>query len=470
MTPHASPLRVAIVGSGPSGYYAVEALLQSGRDVEVDVYDRIPVPFGLVRYGVAPDHQKLKEVTRVFTRFALDPRVGFFGNVTVGRDVSVAELGRLYDAVVIASGAGVDRAMNVPGEDLAGSHAAVDFVGWYNGHPDYRDRCFDLSGEHAVIVGQGNVAIDVCRILAKTADELRKTDIAEHALTTLARSRLKTITIVGRRGPAQMKFTTKELRELGTLPGWDVTLDPADLALDGTSAAEMAAPQSATAAKNIEVLRGFAAKPRSNPREIRFCFFAAPHRLEGEGRVESFVVERTRLSGPAFQQRAEGTGTYRAIAADVVFRSIGYAGLPMPGLPFDGRAKIVPNVAGRVRDADGAVVPRLYVTGWIKRGPTGIIGTNRVDSIETVASLLADDLPRQEGAGGRERASALLRERGVRATSFAHWQAIDRVELERGQAKGKVRDKVIDRDEFLSIASGASGEAETPVAAGVGTT
>jgi ferredoxin--NADP+ reductase len=458
----ANPLKVAIVGSGPSGFYAVEALLQSGQEVEVDVYDRIPVPFGLVRYGVAPDHQKLKEVTRVFTRFALDPRVAFFGNVTVGRDLSVAELGTLYDAVVIASGAGVDRAMNVPGEGLIGSHAAVDFVGWYNSHPDYRERRFDLSGEHAVIVGQGNVAIDVCRILAKTVDELRKTDIAEHALTTLERARLKTITIVGRRGPAQMKFTTKELRELGTLPGWDVTLDPADLVLDETSAAEMAAPQSATAARNIEVLRGFAAKPRSQSREIRFCFFAAPHQIGGEERVESVVLERTRLAGPAFQQRAEGTGTYRTIAADAVFRSIGYAGMPMPGLPFDGRTKIVPNVAGRVCDTDGAVIPRLYVTGWIKRGPTGIIGTNRVDSIETVASLLADALPRQ--AGGRERATALLRERGVRATDFAQWQAIDRVELERGQAKGKVRDKVIDRDEFLSIASDESAEAAHMVA------
>jgi ferredoxin--NADP+ reductase len=453
VTSHANSLKIAIVGSGPSGFYAVEALLYGRQDVEIDLYDRIPVPFGLVRYGVAPDHQKLKEVTRVFTRLALDPRVRFFGNVTVGHDVSIAELQELYDAVGIASGAGVDRAMNVPGEDLDGSHAAVDFVGWYNGHPDYRHRSFDLSGEHAAIVGQGNVAIDVCRILAKTVDELRKTDIAEHALDVLARSRLRTITIVGRRGPVQMKFTTKELRELGTLPGWDVTLDPADLVLDETSAAEVAAPQAATAAKNLEVLRGYAAKPRSQPREIRLCFFAAPHRIEGGGRVENLIVERTQLSGPVFRQRAEGTGTYRSLAADVLFRSIGYAALALPGLPFDHRSKTVPNVVGRVCDANGAFVPRVYVTGWIKRGPTGIIGTNRVDSIETVASLLADNPPPQ--AGGRDKASALLRERGVRPTSFTHWQAIDQVELERGRARGKVRDKITDPDELLSIASRA---------------
>ena len=453
MTSHADPLKIAIVGSGPSGFYAVEALLQSGPDVEIDLYDRIPVPFGLVRYGVAPDHQKLKEVTRVFSRLALDQRVRFFGNVTVGHDVSIAELQELYDAVVIASGAGVDRAMNVPGEDLNGSHAAVDFVGWYNGHPDYRDRRFDLSGEHAAIVGQGNVAIDVCRILAKTVDELRKTDIAEHALDALARSRLRTVTIVGRRGPAQMKFTTKELRELGTLPGWDVTLDPADLELDETSAVEMAALQAAVAAKNLEVLRGYAAKPRSQPREIRIRFFSAPHRVEGDERIKNLVVERTRLSGPAFRQQAEGTGTYRDIAADVLFRSIGYAALPLPGLPFDPRSKTVPNVAGRVRDADGAVVPRIYVTGWIKRGPTGIIGTNRADSIETVASLLADNPPRQ--ADGRDKASALLRDRGVQPTSFTHWQAIDQIELERGRTLGKVRDKIADPDEFMSIAARA---------------
>jgi ferredoxin--NADP+ reductase len=242
-----------------------------------------------------------------------------------------------------------------------------------------------------------------------------------------------------------------------------VTLESADLVLDETSAAEMAVPQAATASKNLEVLRAYAARPRSQPREIRLCFFAAPHRVEGGGRVENLIVERTRLSGPASRQQAEGTGTYRSIAADVLFRSIGYAALPLPGLPFDQRSKTVPNVAGRVCDASGAFVPRVYVTGWIKRGPTGIIGTNRVDSIETVASLLADNPPRQ--AGGRDKASALLRDRGVRPTSFAHWQAIDQIELERGRTLGKVRDKIADPDELLSIA-GRAGEiaAQTAIA------
>ncbi len=446
--------RVAIVGSGPSGFYAAEALLQSMPDVEIDVLERLPAPFGLVRYGVAPDHQKLKEVTRVFTGLACDARMNFVGNVVVGDDIAIEELLDIYDAVIVACGASVDRKMGIPGESLAGCHSAVDFVGWYNGHPEHCHHRFDLRGEVAVIVGQGNVAIDVCRILAKSVAELHKTDIAEHALDTLATSRIKRIVIVGRRGPAQMKFTAKEFRELGTLEGWDVAASVRDLDLDPVSAAEVAHPQAPIGVRNIRFLREFATRERKVDRLIDFRFLRSPLEALGADRITGVVLGKNLLTGEPFRQRAMPTGETETISADVVFRSIGYCGTPLAGLPFDASSGTIPNQLGRATTAVG-VIPGIYVTGWIKRGPTGIIGTNRADSIETVASLAADRTPKgHSGKPGRTGLYRLLAERGVRPVSFDEWRVIDAEELHRGQRAGRIRSKIIKTEEMLSIATG----------------
>ena len=446
--------QVAIVGSGPSGFYAAEALLASGLDVAIDLIERLPVPFGLVRYGVAPDHPKLKEVTRVFTALANDSRLRFMGHVTVGRDVSVNELLECYDAVIVACGANSDRRMRVPGEELAGSHPASDFVGWYNAHPDHAAHVFDLSGSTATIVGHGNVAIDICRILAKGPTLLGSTDIAAHALETLARSEIHHIHLIGRRGPAQMKFTAKELRELGTLPGWDVVVEPDALVLDTASAYELAQPQSAVAARNVQFLREMSQRPRSNNRTIEFRFLRSPVELIGNGSVERLVLDKNMLSGEPFKQHTVATGETETIATSTVFRSIGYAGVPFPGLPFDASSGVIPNLQGRVLD-NGAPQARTYVTGWIKRGPTGIIGTNRADSIETVASLLTDWAAHPLAADGREGYAALralLSQRGIRVTSFDDWRTIDEEEIRRGKARGQIRAKIVDIDELLDVA------------------
>jgi ferredoxin--NADP+ reductase len=446
------PLRVAIVGAGPSGFYAAEALLKSGREVRIDMLERLPAPFGLVRFGVAPDHPKLKEAIAVYDRIARSPGFRFFGNVTVGRDVTVEELASAYHAVIFACGAESDRRLGVPGEDLPGSYTATEFVGWYNGHPDYRDRVFDLSQEVAVIVGQGNVAADVCRILAKTADELRHTDIAEHALEALAVSRVREIHVVGRRGPAQAKFTAKELRELGELDDAEVVVDPAELALNPESLAEFEDRKGAAAKKNVDILRDFAARPRlGRGRRIFFRFLLSPVEIVGRDRVEGVVFERNRLSGPPFEQSARGTGERIELPAGLVFRSIGYKGSEMAGVPFDARQGVFPTREARIIDAAGAVVPGLYACGWIKRGPTGIIGTNKPCSVATVASLLADipaDAPAKPGAEG---IPALAGSDGRRIVSYDDWIAIDQAEVGRGTPKGKPREKFTSVDEMLDL-------------------
>jgi ferredoxin/flavodoxin---NADP+ reductase len=446
------PLRVAIVGAGPSGFYAAEALLKSGRDVRVDMLERLPAPFGLVRFGVAPDHPKLKEAIAVYDRIARSPGFRFFGNVTVGRDVTVGELASAYHAVIFASGAESDRRLGVPGEDLPGSYTATEFVGWYNGHPDYRDRVFDLSQEVAVIIGQGNVAADVCRILAKTVDELRHTDIAEHALEALAASRVREIYVVGRRGPAQAKFTAKELRELGDLDDAEVVVDPKELELNPESLAEFEDRKGAAAKKNVDILRDFAARTlRGRHRRIVFRFLLSPVEIVGRERVEGVVFERNRLSGPPFEQSARGTGERIELPAGLLFRSIGYKGTPMPGVPFDARQGVFPTREARIIDAAGGVVPGLYACGWIKRGPTGIIGTNKPCSVATAASLLADvpaDAPPKPGAEG---IPALAGSDGRRVVSYEDWIAIDQAEIGRGTPKGKPREKITSVEEMLDL-------------------
>jgi len=447
-----NPLRAAIVGSGPAGFYAAEALIGSQLAVEIDMFERLASPFGLVRSGVAPDHPKLKQPIRVYQEIAESPLFRFLGNVTVGRDISVRELKDCYHVVVFACGAQSDRAMGVPGEYLLGSHAATEFVGWYNGHPDYRDLVFDLSHETAVVIGQGNVAVDVCRILAKTADELRHTDIAAHALDVLTKSRVREIHMIGRRGPAQAKFTHPELRELGELADCDPIVDPCDLALNSASREELADRTNRVAIKSYEVLQAFAARPPpTRHRRCHIDFLKSPIELIGDGRLERVLLMRNRLVGEPGRQVAQATGEVEDLACGLLFRSIGYRGVAIPGVPFDETHGVIPNREGRVID-DGNVAPGLYVTGWIKRGPTGIIGTNREDSVFTVNSILAD-LPHLDAGPkpGADRVTALLEDRGMRVVSYADWQKIDAAEIRRGQPAAKPREKFTRLKEMLDV-------------------
>ena len=447
-----NPLRVAVVGSGPSGFYAVEALGKSGRAVAVDMIERLPAPFGLVRSGVAPDHPKLKQAIQVYEKIAESPAFAYYGNVTVGRDVPVEELRRLYHAVIFTCGAESDRKLGVPGEDLKGSHTATEFVGWYNGHPDYRERAFDLSCEVAVVIGQGNVAADVARILSKTVDELKHTDIAEHALDALSQSKIREIHVIGRRGPAQAKFTGKELREFGELADCDPVVKAEDLKLNAESEAELADKNNAGSAKNVEIFRAFAAVPPSGKkRHCVFHFLEGPLRLEGDGKLERVILAKNRLEGPPFNQSARETGETSALSCGILFRSIGYKGAAIAGVPFDERRGVFPNDAGRITDGSSAV-PGLYVAGWIKRGPSGIIGTNRACAVETVASLLGD-LPKMnaEAKPGGEGLRKFLAGRGIKALSFADWRKINGAEIARGQAKGKPREKFTSVAEMLGV-------------------
>jgi ferredoxin--NADP+ reductase len=446
------PLRVAIVGSGPSGFYAAEALIKAEPQVRVDMFDRLPTPFGLVRGGVAPDHPKIKSVTRVYDKIAGTPGFAFWGNVTVGRDVAIEELARFYDAIIFASGAETDNRLNIPGEDLKGSHTATEFVGWYNGHPDYRNREFDLSAEVAVVIGQGNVAMDVSRILAKTVDELKETDIAHYALDALAESRVREIHLIGRRGPVQAKFTQPEIKEIGELADCDPILDPADLVLDPSSQAELDDPKNQHSRKNMAVLQSFAERSeRTKNRRYHIHFLKSPREIRGEQRVESLVFERNRLEGEPFRTKAVGTGELEELACGLVFRSVGYRGVALRGVPFDERRGVIPNENGRIV-ADSEVLPGRYVVGWIKRGPSGVIGTNKPDSQATVAALL-EDLPKLQPCAHRDGTELLdlLRSRQVRFVSFADWQRIDAAEIERGKLKGKPREKFTHIQEMLDI-------------------
>jgi ferredoxin--NADP+ reductase len=436
------PLRVAVVGSGPSGFYAAEALFAAAMPVEVDMYEALPAPFGLVRYGVAPDHAKIKNIISRYEKTAGHASFAFFGNVEIGRDLSVEEMRRYYDAMLFANGAQTDRRLGVPGEDLPGSHTATEFVAWYNGHPAYRERTFNLSHECAVVIGQGNVAVDVARILAKTVDELRTTDISRHALEVLAESKVREVRMVGRRGPVQAAFTPPELKELGELADCDAVVDAAELALNDASRAELEVLKWREAQKNYDMLREIAARaPSGKARRLLIQFFRGPKELRGAGRLESVVLEKNVLSGEPGKQKASGTGATETVACGTLFRSVGYRGVALPGVPFDEKAGIMPNVEGRVT-RDGTPVPGLYAAGWIKRGPSGIIGTNKPCSFDTVKALLADvpSLPRC-AEPARASVLALLSSRGVRVVSWADWRRIDAAEVAAGAAAGKPREK-----------------------------
>jgi len=468
-----NPLQVAIVGAGPAGFYAASALLRaSDRTIAVDLYERLPTPWGLVRFGVAPDHPKIKSVSRVFERTAKLPGFRFLGNVEVGRDVDAAELASAYDAVIYAVGAATDRALGIPGEELPGSIAATEFVAWYNGHPDYADRGYDFSQPRAVVIGNGNVALDVARMLALSPAELAGTDVATHALDRLRGSQIREIVVLGRRGPLQVGFTNPELRELADLELADVIVDPGDLELDEAGAAALAAAD-ATARANFETLRQYAQQPPSGkPRRIVLRFLASPLQIAGDGKVESLLICRNALVPDADGVlRAKSLPRQERLATGLVLRSVGYAGVPLAGVPFDERRHRILNEQGRVLGpVTRTPLPGIYTTGWSKRGPSGVIGTNKRCAQETVG-LLFDDIaagrlpaqaqthtPGQTQPQTRTRTPdeliGALRARGVTIVDYSGWQAIDARERELGEASGQPRVKLVDRDELLAWATG----------------
>jgi ferredoxin--NADP+ reductase len=448
-------VRVAVVGSGPAGFYAAEALFGVDARVLVDLYDRLPAPFGLVRYGVAPDHAKIKNVIKVYERTAQNPNFAFLGNVAVGDDISVDELRMFYDAIIFACGAETDRRLGIPGEDLPGSYTATEFVAWYNGHPDYQGRTFDLSHEVAVVIGQGNVAIDVARILSKTVDELKTTDITARALELLAESRVREIYMIGRRGPVQAAFTPQEIKEFGNLADCDPVVDAADLEVCGSSQVELKDTKNSQARKNYAALEDFAGRPEgAKSRRFIVRFFQSPIEIRGEGKVEEIVLEKNALIGEPFAQKAAGTGEKFTLPCGAFFRSVGYRGVAIPGVPFEDRKGIFPNRSGRIL-ADGQPVRGMYAAGWIKRGPSGIIGTNKPDSIETAKNVIAD-LPSLEPCERPDRAAVFdfLVSKGVRVVNYDDWRRIDAAEIERGKRVGKPREKFVDVQEMIAACGG----------------
>jgi ferredoxin/flavodoxin---NADP+ reductase len=454
------PLRVAVVGSGPAGFYAAGALLAADPPAEVDLIERLPTPWGLVRLGVAPDHPKIKSVSRAFERIAERPGFRFLGNVEVGRDVMHTDLLDHYDAVIYSVGAQTDRRMGIPGEDLPGSWSATDFVAWYNGHPDHQHLHFDLSGERAVVIGNGNVAVDVARMLALTPEELAPTDTTDAAMAAIGGSGIHEILMVGRRGPVQAAFTNPELLELGELAGADVIVDPADLELDPASAAAL--DSDTNAERNLQVLREYAARePEGKPKRVVLRFLLSPVELEGEERVEAVELVHNRLEPDGRGGlRAVPTGERETVPAGIVFRSVGYRGVALPGVPFDEERGVIRNVGGRVIDEGGTAVTGVYAAGWIKRGPSGVIGTNKKDATETVELLLEDDrdgrLPRKGVSA--EDAERFIAARVARLVMYDHWTTIDDLERTAGEKLGRPRVKLVTWDELLSAAENLAAE------------
>lgn len=457
-TPEA-PLRVAVIGAGPAGFYACEHILKhEATTAEVDLFDRLPTPYGLVRGGVAPDHPKIKSVTRVYDKTAARDGFRFFGNVKLGEDVSVEDLERHYHVILYTFGAETDRTLGIPGEDLPGSHAATAFVGWYNAHPDYADQHFDLGCERAVVIGNGNVATDVARMLALTEEELRETDTADHAIEVLAANKIREIVVLGRRGPAQAAFTNPELRELGEMKDADIVVDPAELELDAKSRAFLESDDAdITRRKNVEILTEFSQRPlEGKPKKIILRFLRSPVELQGEGRLEKVIVGRNELVEKDGSLRAQDTGEREELECGLLMRSVGYTGIAVDGLAFDEKRGTVLNDGGRVLESEGGG-QRLghYTSGWIKRGPSGVIGTNKKCAQETVDALIDDvesgKIP-QPQAPEPAAVEELLRERGVDFVSYPDWQAIDAAEVARGEPQGRPRVKFVRVEEMLEAA------------------
>ena len=465
-----SPIRIAVIGSGPAGFYAAGHLLKDsgagGHSInfEVDMLERLPTPWGLVRSGVAPDHPKIKSVTRIYEKTAAHPRFRFFGNVVFGEHVSREELLEHYHAIVYATGTPLDRPLGIPGEDLPGSHAATDFVGWYNGHPDHTDLEVDLrSAERAVVIGNGNVAIDVARMLVLAPSELAPTDTADHALEVLGESRVSEVVIVGRRGPAQAAFTNPELLELGELADADVVVDSAELER-ALAVHDSGAEENITSRRNVEILRSYSERPLAgHAKRIVLRFLLSPLALlpGADGHLGAVELGNNVLVADADGQlRAHATGEHETISAGLVFRAIGYRGIPLPGVAFDGRRGVIPNDGGRVLDPAGGVPLRgEYAVGWIKRGPSGVIGTNKKDAQETVDAIFADAASDGEGLNVPDLPDGaaierLLRERQPELVTYDGWASIDRHERSLGESAGRPRVKLTRIEEMLRVAAG----------------
>jgi len=453
------PLRVAVIGSGPAGFYVAQHLFQAKDQViEIDMFDRLPTPFGLVRFGVAPDHPKIKSVTAVYHKQASHPNFRFFGDVEYGRDIRRADLEALYHQIVFCTGAPSDRSLGIPGESFDGSHPATEFVAWYNGHPDYAALRYDLSCERAVVVGVGNVAVDVARILCRTPDELARTDIADHALEALRESKIREVLLLGRRGPAQAAFTNPEVKELGQLVDTQTRVLPGEAELDPLSREDVEAAGDKATLRKLDIIAGLVGRQEPDKsRRLMLRFLVSPVEILGDenGRVAAIRLVKNRLArrngGGLAAHPTDETETH---ACGLVFRSVGYRGLPLQDLPFRDDWCVLPNAQGRIHDATGEPLAGLYTSGWIKRGPSGVIGTNKPDAGETVRAML-DDV-----AAGRilrpensrpEGLDSLLEERGIRAVSYADWQEIDAREVAAGKAGDRPRVKFVTREALRAV-------------------
>ena len=452
-----NPLRVAVIGSGPAGFYTVSNFLKHDLAVEIDMFDRLPTPFGLVRGGVAPDHQKDKSVTRAYDKSAHQPNYRFYGNVEFGTDITLDDMRRYYHQIVFSTGAQVDRNLGIPGEELEGSHSATDFVAWYNGHPDYAHLNFDLSAEHVAVVGIGNVAVDVARMLCRTHEELLETDMADYAIEALKHSNVKTITMLGRRGPAQAAFTPPEIKELAELVGADVIISKEDATLDEHSRAELEAAGDKNMQKNVEIVEEISSRgAEGKGKELHIRFLVSPSEIVGDdsGRVKAIRLTRNQLvKAEDGSLKARSTDLTEELPVGLVFRSVGYRGVALSGVPFNDDWGCLYHEKGRITDENGEVQSGLYCAGWIKRGPSGVIGTNKTDAQETVASMLEDvqagrvadpELPSADAARDFIMGKA-------RHVAYEDWKEIDSHEVQRGEAAGRPRVKVTSIDEMLDL-------------------
>lgn len=455
----ANPLRVAIIGSGPTAFYAADHFFKlKDLVVKIDMFDRLPTPYGLVRGGVAPDHQKIKSVTAAYDKTAAHPNFRFFGNVEFGRDVTLTDVRDHYHQVIYCTGAQTDRSMGIPGENLLGSHAATEFVAWYNGHPDFRDCPFDLSQERAAVVGVGNVAVDVARILCRTPEELRQTDIADYALEALSQSKIKEVYLLGRRGPAQAAFTNPEIKELGELAGADIYVPPTEAVLDELSQAELDRSQDRLTLKKVEILQSYTQRPdEGKRRQLIVRFLVSPVELLGDknGRVRAMRLVKNRLQPTeAGTLRAEPTGEYEELPAGLVFRSVGYRGVALPGVPFNDKWGVILNNKGRVINSETQQpVVGQYCGGWIKRGPSGVIGTNKPDALESVTCMLEDlaqGLSFQPPHPEPEAIEALIRQRQPHFFTYADWLRLNEIEVARGKELGRPRLKFTRVEDMLA--------------------
>lgn len=455
---NSTPIRVAIIGAGPAGFYtAGHLLIQKDLNIEVDMFDRLPTPYGLVRGGVAPDHQKIKTVVMAYERIARNDGFRYFGNVEFGRDINLEDLKKHYHQVVFATGAQTGRKLDIPGSELANSHPASDFVAWYNGHPDYSGLEFDLSQESAAIIGMGNVALDIARILCRSVEELRRTDIADYALEALQNSKIRDVYLLGRRGPAQAAFTPPEIKEIGQLSEVDILIRENEVRLDPLSQADLRQQDGRAEVQNVAMIQEFAArKPAGKSRRLHIRFLASPVELLGDdqGRVKAMRLAKNDLyRTEAGNLRPQTTDRVEEIPAGLVFQAIGYRGVPLPGVPFNHRWGTINNRAGRVIHSDGTILSGLFTVGWVKRGPSGVIGTNKPDAVETVKEMLLD---LQAGISLRptypdaESARDMVRVKQPRHVFFKDWLRLDQIEVTRGEAQNRPRVKFSAVEEMLT--------------------